>query len=285
MDDVVLVVRMNELTGRGTSARVPLTVDEIAADAAACVEAGAAAVHFHGRTRDGAGDPSAATLGATVEAVRAACDAVTYCTLGAGTQLDRHERLAMLTGAATRPEIAPVDLGTFNLDPYDVDAGRFLTEEGVYVNTVGTVRHLVEGITAAGVTPSAVCWSTGSLRLLGALCDQGTWPTPVFAELVVSDRLLVTNPASPLGVDQLLTHLPDVPCHWTAMCAGGSILPLVEHVVAAGGGLAFGLGDHPYPELGPAPTNAEVVAVVAAELRRLGRRPASPDQLRQRLAG
>ena len=64
-----------------------------------------------------------------------------------------------------------------------------------------------------------------------------------------------------------------------------SILPLVEPVISLGGGLAFGLGDHPYPEVGPAPSNAEVVAAVVARLRELGHRPAPPAALRADLAG
>lgn len=283
MADVVLVVRMNEFTQRAVSPNVPLTVDEIAEDAAACAEAGATVVHFHGRHADGSPDQTAETISDTVEAVRARCDALTYCTMGAGTPLDRHERLAMVAGATTRPDIAPVDLGSFNLDPYVADEKRFATEEGLYVNTVGTVRHLAEGVAGLGVVPSAVAWSIGSLRLLGALVDQGSWPTPLFTELVVSERLLVTNPATPLGVDQLVAHLPAAPGSWTAMCAAGSVLPLLEHVAGLGGGLAFGLGDHPYREVGASPTNAEVVAAVVERLGELGHRPATPTQLRAEL--
>ena len=278
-DGVVLVVRMNEFASREANTHVPWTPEEVAADAAACVQAGAAVVHFHGRTADGAGDSAAATLSRTVELIADACDAVTYCTLGAGTGLDRETRLATLTDAVTKPDIAPVDLGSFNLDPYDATTKRFRTEEGVYVNTVGTVRHLAEGIVAAGVVPSAVSWSIGSLRLLGALLEQGTWPVPVFAELVLSDSLLVTNPATAAGLEHLLAFLPAVDVEWTVLCAAGSILPMVDTIVAAGGGLAFGLGDHHYDGR----TNAEVVTAVAEQLDRLGRRPATPAELRARL--
>ncbi len=282
---VVLTVRLNEFAPRAPNPHVPWTPEEIAADAAACVSAGASIVHFHGRhPGTGAPDSSATTMSDTVKLIRDACDGVTYCTLGAGTDLGREERVAMLTGAATRPDLAPVDLGSFNLDPYDPVTKRFGTEEGVYVNTVGTVRHLAEGILAAGVTPVAVAWSVGSLRLLAALLDQGVWPTPVIGELVVSDRLLVTHPATPAGLQGLLAFRPEVPAPWTAMCAAGSVLPLVETVVAAGGGIAVGHGDHPYPEQGT-PTNADVVTAVAARLHDLGRRPATPDEVRARLAG
>jgi len=283
MEGVVLTVRMNEFATKTSNPNVPWTPEEIAADAAACAEAGASIVHFHGRDPGtGAPDTSASTLSDTVKLVSEACDAVTYCTLGAGTGLGREERLATLTEATTKPELAPVDLGSFNLDPYDAETKTFAIEEGVYVNTVGTVRRLTAGILAAGVVPSAVAWSVGSLRLLGALIDQGLWPTPVYSELVVSDRLLTVHPATAEGLTALLGFQPAVPTTWTVMCGAASILPLVDTVVAAGGGLAFGLGDHPYSELG-VPTNAEVVRAVVERLRALGRRPATPDEVREAL--
>lgn len=297
VEGVALTVRMNEYATRAANPHVPWTPDELADDAAACAEAGAAVVHFHGRDPStGAPDPAAETLSRTVELVRERTDAVTYCTLGAGTGMDRDARLVGLTDAATKPDVAPIDLGSFNLDPYDPGSRTFATEEGIYVNTVGTVRHLVEGVVAAGVIPVAVAWSVGSLRLLGALLDQGVWPTPVLGELVVSNRILVTNPATRAGLDGLLPFVPDAPGHWSVMCAAGSILPLVEPVVEAGLGLSFGLGDHPYTELGGptgtadpdeegdrAPTNADVVRAVVAELDHLGRRPATPAELRATL--
>ena len=283
MEGVVLTVRMNEYTSRSANPNVPWTPEELAADAAACLEAGAAIVHFHGRDpATGRPNPDASVLSDTVKLINDACNAVTYCTLGAGLDQDRETRLASLTGAATKPDLAPVDLGSFNLDPYDPTTKSFAVDEGLYVNTVGVVRHLTEGIVAAGVRPAAVVWNIGSLRLLGALLDQGLWPAPVYAELILSDRLLSVHPATPEGLETLLRFRPaGVPMTWTAICAG-DLMPLVDTVVAAGGGLSFGLGDHPYLDLG-LPTNADVIAAVVERLRLLGKRPATPDEVREQL--
>jgi 3-keto-5-aminohexanoate cleavage enzyme len=273
---------MNEFTSKDVNPHVPWSPEEIAEDAAACVAAGASIVHFHGRDHEGGQSADAGLLAETLQQISGACDAVTMCTLGAGTGAERDARLATLTDAAVRPDLAPVDLGSFNLDPYDAGTRSFRTEEGLYVNTVGTVRYLTEGILAAGVLPAAICWSVGSMRLLGALLDQGLWPARVYAELVLSERMLSVHPATPEGLEALHGFLPDRPVTWAAECSMGSVLPMVEWVVAAGGGLAFGLGDHPYGELGT-PTNAEVVAAVVGRLRDLGRRPATPDEVREAL--
>ena len=132
--------------------------------------------------------------------------------------------------------------------------------------------------------PAAVVWNIGSLRMLGALVDQGLWPTPVYAELILADRLLCAMPATKQGLDTLLQFRPDgVPMTWTAICSANTF-ELLDTIVAAGGGLSFGLGDHPYPELGM-PTNADVVAAVVERLHALGRRPATPEEVRASLAG
>ncbi len=280
MATVIITVRMNEASMREANPHVPWSPEEIAADAADCVEAGAAVVHFHGRDPvTGGADRSPAALAATVELIDGSSGAITYCNLGAGAGLDLADRLAPLAHDGPMPELAPVDLGSFNLDPFDRSTRRFATEEGVYANTVATVRGMAAGIVAAGVTPVAVAWGIGSLRLLDALVLQGAWPTPVVGELVVSDALLSTNPASPAGLGALLPFVPEVDASWSLMCALGSVLPLAELALDAGLGISVGLGDHPHTELG-APTNAELVARVVDHAVAAGHRVAGPAEAR-----
>jgi 3-keto-5-aminohexanoate cleavage enzyme len=280
MATVIITVRMNEGSMREVNPHVPWSPEEIAADAARCVDAGAAVVHFHGRDpAHGGADRSAEALATTVDLIDGSSGAVTYCNLGAGAGLDLTERLAPLDHDGPMPELAPVDLGSFNLDPFDRSARRFATEDGVYVNTVATVRGMVDGVVAAGVTPVAVAWGTGSLRLLDALVLQGAWPTPVVGELVVSDALLSTNPATPTGLGALLPFVPEVASSWSLMCALGSVLPLADAGVDAGLGVSIGLGDHPHTELG-APTNAELVERLAGHLAASGHRVAAPGEAR-----
>jgi uncharacterized protein (DUF849 family) len=280
MATVIITVRMNEGSMRDANRNVPWSAEEIAADAEACVAAGAAVVHFHGRDPvTGGADRSAEALATTVGLIDAGCGAITYCNLGAGAELDLPDRLAPLQGEGPRPELAPVDLGSFNLDPFDRGASRFAVEDRVYVNTVATVRGMVEGIVAAGVVPVGVSWGLGSLRLLDALVAQGAWPTPVVGELVVSDVLLSTNPATPEGFDALRAFVPEVAAGWSLMCGLGSVLPLVEQAADASVGVSVGLGDHPHTELG-SPSNAELVGTVVERLEARGHRVAGPVEAR-----
>lgn len=68
------------------------------------------------------------------------------------------------------------------------------------------------------------------------------------------------------------------------MCRiGGDLLDLTDVIVARGGHVAIGLGDHHYAEHG-APTNAELVARFVETGRCHGRQPASTAHVRAMLA-
>jgi uncharacterized protein (DUF849 family) len=251
--------------------------------------AGAAIVHFHARDPStGAPSTDPFLYGDTVRRIRATSDLVVMPTLGANTLPDPVDRVAALLAIAkdpeTRPDLAPIDLGSFNLDPYDPVHRRFRAEDLVYRNPVGALRYLAQVISDAGVRPVAVLWSVGSARLLGALVETAVLTEPVYAELTLSDSLLSTHPGTAKGLQAYLDFLPPGwRGEWSVLSVGGDLLPLVAPAVAAGGHIAIGLGDYPYPELG-SPTNAQVVAAVVDRLRDLGRRPASPDDVRSALA-
>jgi uncharacterized protein (DUF849 family) len=289
MDGVAIEVRINEYTMRDANPHIPWTPEEIADDAAACAEAGAAIVHFHARDPEtGAASTEAALYGETVRRIRQACDLIVMPTLGANTLPDPADRVAALLeiarDPATRPDLAPIDLGSFNLDPYDAKNRRFRAENLVYHNPVEALRYLAGAVTGGGMRPAAVLWSVGSARLLGALIDTDVLDEPVYAQLMLSESLLSTHPGTAQGLQALLDFLPSgLRGEWSVLSVGGNLLPLVGPAVEAGGHLALGLGDYPYLELG-APTNALVVAEVVRMLRALGRRPATPAEVRAALA-
>jgi uncharacterized protein (DUF849 family) len=289
MDEVVIEVRVNEYTMRDRNPHVPWSPEEIAADAAACVEAGASIIHYHARDPvTGAPSTDVGLYAATARAIRERCGAVIMPTLGAGTlpdPADRVRHIVELAGdPAARADLAPIDLGTFNLDPYDREQHDFRVDDLVYHNPVRTLLALAKAINGAGVKPMAALWSVGSVRMLEALVHRGTFTEPVYAQLTLSQTLLSTHPGTVAGMDALLQFIPaGMNVHWSVLSVGGNLLPLIGPAVEAGGHLAIGLGDYPYWELGM-PTNAQIVAEVVRMLGAMGRRPATPDAVREMLA-
>jgi uncharacterized protein (DUF849 family) len=284
---VVVEVRLNEYTLRDRNPHVPWSPAEIAADAAACRQAGAALVHFHARDPDsGAPEHAAAVYADSIRRIRAACDVLVVPTLGASTIEDPLERCAHIPVLAadprTRPDLAPLDLGSINVDAY-VRGRGFLVEDLVYRNPVRGIREQIRVIAAAGVRLETALWTVGAARLLGALLELGDLPEPTFAELIVSDLILSTHPATPRGLGALVDALPQgrrIP--WVALAAGSNVLPLLGTALQLGGGIAVGLGDWAHPDLGK-PTNAELVRETVSMLRAFGAEPASPDEARELL--
>jgi 3-keto-5-aminohexanoate cleavage enzyme len=209
-------------------------------------------------------------------------------TLGASTIPDPAQRVAhipeLAVDEATRPDFAPVDLGSFNVDPFDWESKTFRAEDIVYRTSVSGLRHEIDAITACGVGVQSVLWTVGSARCLGAFLAMGVLPSPAFAQVTLSDVMLSTHPGTVRGMQTLVEFLPrDQQVHWSVSCFGGNLLKLVTTAVESGGHVSIGLGDYPYRELGE-PTNAEVVAEVVRMVRAVGREPATPADVRDVLA-
>lgn len=292
---IVIEVRCNEYTGRDPNPNVPFSPDEIAADAAACRDAGASIVHFHARDpQSGAPAWEPEAYADVIRAIRSSTDVLVDPTLGASTVPDPGVRVAHIPvlGAdpTTRPDLAPVDLGSFNIDPYDPTTRTFRNEDLTYVTSIAGLRHEIDTIHGAGVAVQAVLWNVGSARLLGAFCDMGVLPSTVLAQITLSDGWLSSHPGSRRGLETMVEFLPtDHDIHWTASLYGGDLLDLVPAIIELGGNVSIGLGDHHYSSRrgpdGRWPTNADLVAEVAAIARAAGLEPATPDEVRTALRG
>ncbi len=288
LDKLIVEVRCNEYTSRRANPHVPFSPEEIAADAAACREAGAAILHFHAREpKSGAPAYDAACYGDSIRRIRAACDVLVNPTLGAVSVPDPKQRAAIIpalaANEATRPDLAPVDLASLNIDPWDPDERRFLVEDMIYATSVAGLREITSTIRAAGVLPQAVLWTVGSARLLGAFLELGVFSAPVAAQITLSSSLLAAHPGSVRGLNALVDFLPEnADIVWSVNNGGGNLLPLVAAAIERGGHIAIGLGDYAYPELGT-PTNAELVREVARIARGCGRELATPAEVRERL--
>ena len=293
MDKLIIDARLNEYTFREPNPNVPYSPEEIAADAEACVAAGASIVHYHAR-EPGTGAPSndTALYAETARAIRARCDALVMPTLGANTVTDLDERIghieAMAKDDATRADLVPLDLASLSLGMWREGMDEVRGDDLVYYNPIGTLKALAARAQAAGALPMAAIWNVGSLRLLEAFCTTGVLPGTIFAELFTTEGGLISgHPGTKAGLQALIDFVPpSVDCLWAAACYGANALPLAEQAIAQGGHVAIGLGDHPYLELGDEPpTNAEVVAAVVEIARRHGREIATSAETRARLAG
>ena len=285
MRKVIIEVRCNEYAMREANPHVPWTPTEIAEDAARCREAGAAMLHYHAREPEsGAPSSDPEIFAESVRRIRAASDLLITPTLGVGNVADPMERMnhivSMAQDPATRPDFAPVDSATANIDPYRSGQG-FLTEDSHFINTIGTARRQLEGLRHCVVRPEMVLWAPGGGRVLDAFVAAVFVDEPLWVGIQLSDLLLSALPATARGLTAMLEFLPrGRQLEWIALHAAGNGLPLVPTTVAMGGHVSLGLGDDPHRTLGT-PTNAEVIAEAARLVRLSGAEVATPDEARE----
>ena len=286
MQKLVIEARVNEYAMRTGTPHVPWLPHEIAADAAECQQAGAAILHFHGRLADGAPDHRYECYRDTILATRAATDLLIHPTLGYVTiDATAEQRIATIVrlaaDPATRPEFAPMDMGSTNVDWYDPATRTYTTKGLVYRNGTDTLEHFAHAIHANAMAPYLVAWNIGFTRQIGAFLDMGLLHTPAYICFCLTDGVMLAgHPGTLDGLDAHTRFLPQGHAiEWTACNFNGDLLKLTEKIITEGGHVSIGLGDYPYVEYGR-PTNAELIRRVADQARSLGREVATPEEAR-----
>ena len=107
---------------------MPITVAELAADARACVEAGAGAIHMHPRNQWGEETLDPDVINAAVREVKAACGVPVGVSTGAWIEPDHAAKLRFIA-AWTEPDYASVNVSE---DGW-LDVVRALRENGIGV--------------------------------------------------------------------------------------------------------------------------------------------------------
>src|SRR5262249_25262204 len=105
----VLQAALNGARTKRDHPAVPVTADELARDAAACVRAGAACVHLHPRDAHGRETLDPAIVDAVAEAVRAPGGAPVGVSTGAWIEPDLERRVELIR-AWRAPDFASVNL-------------------------------------------------------------------------------------------------------------------------------------------------------------------------------
>ena len=125
-------------------------------------------------------------------------------------------------------------------------------------------------------------WNVSSIRAAEAFVDADILETPLYAGIVLSESgLFAGNPGTVRGLQAMADFIPQhLQCHWSVMCVGGNLFPLVGATLERGGHLAIGLGDYPYTEIGT-PRNAELVERVVEMAHQIGREVATPSEARK----
>ncbi|MGY0389460.1 3-keto-5-aminohexanoate cleavage protein [Nocardioides sp. WG-D5] len=282
---LVIGVNVNENMGREASPHVPWTAEEIAVVAAASQAAGASVMHFHARTPDGGAAHDAASYAATVRAVRSCSDLLLAPAMAVGaTAAERFGNIgALQADPQTRIDFLAIDPGTASMDLVDPGTGDFATGDRVFATPVSDQNWFLERAMEHGLTPYLASFNLSWTRAILTHIAAGRVPEPAVVLLVLGGpEFVAAQPASVATIEAQVDALAAAPVEWLVSSHRGDVLEVADHVVARGGHLVVGTGDHPHVERG-LPTTPELVKLAAGVGRRHGRQPATPEQARQLL--
>jgi 3-keto-5-aminohexanoate cleavage enzyme len=265
--DVILTAAIvgAELT-RAHTPHLPITVREIADEAARCREAGAAVIHLHVRNDDGSNTQATERFAEVIAAIRASCDCIIQPSTGGAVGMSIDERAGPL---ACRPEMATLNCGSINFG------------DDVFINSRADIRRLALRIQAADAVPELECYEVGHIAEALALAAEGVLRGPLHFQFVLGVKGAI--PAREDVVGWMRSLVPSGST-WGVAAIGRWQQPLTELAMRLGGHARVGLEDNVYLKKDVlSEGSAPLVARAAAYARSIGRQPAAPARARQLL--
>jgi 3-keto-5-aminohexanoate cleavage enzyme len=248
---------------------VPITVEEITADARRCVDAGAAILHLHVRYADGSPAYERELNSALFAAVREACPNVVISGSTSGRVFTEIEQRAAVLDAA--PDMASLTLGSMN----------FPTQASV--NAPETIRELARRMREHNVLPELEIFDLGMADYAQYLIRRGEIRPPVYANILLGS--LGTLSASASNLTTVVRALPEGTI-WAATGIGRFQFHVNGLAIAMGGHVRVGLEDNIWmdPETKQErATNARLIERIVALARAHGREIASCGDARRML--
>src|SRR6202167_1139985 len=250
---------------------VPVTPEEMAREARAAFEAGAAVMHVHFR-QQGPGKchlPSwEPELAATImQAIRAACPGVILNESTGTRGANIAGPLACLR--AVKPEIAACNAGSLNYLKVRAD-GSWAWPPHLFDNPVEKVKAYLDVMAETGTQPEFECFDLGIVRCVGMYARNGMFEdTPKYNFVMGVESGMPADP----DLLPILKKLTVIDAPWQGTAVGReTIWPLHRRAAELGGHLRTGLEDTFYlPDGSKVGSNAKLVEMLARYAREAGR--------------
>ena len=262
---------------------VPVTPAQMASEARAAFNAGAAIMHVHLRDqRPGMGhlpswDPDVAER--IIDAIKAACPGVIINLTTGVIGPDVSGPVACIE--RIKPEIAACNAGSLNYLKIK-DNGQWAWPPHTFDNPVDKIQKMLDAMAAAGTHPEFECFDVGIVRSVAMYQKARMFDG-------VPELNFVMGVASGMPCDaDLLALLPRYAppdAVWqTTLIGRKEIWPVHQKTAELGGMLRSGLEDSFYLPSGErAPGNGAMIDALAACAERAGRGVANPEEARAML--
>lgn len=275
---------------------LPITPEQIAANALEAAEAGAAVVHIHARNPEN-GLPSSdlKLFEEIIGRIREKNQELIIClTTGGGAGMTVDERAAVVP--RFKPELASCNLGSINWGVFAI-AEKFkefkyewepamleLTKGFIFQNTFADLMKVTAIMKENGTKPEFEVYDIGHLYNCGFLLKNGYIKPPIYLQFVTG--ILGGIQSTPYDLMALHTTADRLfgagNYQWSVIGAGRQEFPMCTMGLLLGGHVRVGMEDNLYLSRGRlAQNNAELVAKMVRIMQELDLEPASPAEARE----
>jgi 3-keto-5-aminohexanoate cleavage enzyme len=288
MPPLIIEAALNGATPKSRNSNVPVSPQELASEALAAMEAGAAIVHTHIERMDMTGDAAVDRYMAAYAPVLAARpDAILWGTVATGPDVEA--RFGHYRGLAR----AGVRMGAF--DPGSVNLGTHGPDglpgaSVLYATTYRDIAWLADLHEQEKLGPAIAIYEPGWLRTTLAYEQAGRLPAGTFVKLYFGGRYNFLDgkrsnvtfglPPTEKALDAYLELLDGSSLPWAVAAIGDCVVDtgLAKLAIDRGGHVRVGLEDFGGERH---PSNLELIAEVVALAKQAGRPIATPDQAAQ----
>jgi len=279
------------------SDHLPITPDQIAEQAVAAAEAGAAILHLHARDpRDGRPTADPNVFMQFLPRIKERCGAVLNITTGGAPGMSIEQRLAAARRA--KPELTSLNMGTFNF-------GTFQAAQKIHVwkyewerpflessrnsmmrNTFAEIETIASELAGSyGTRFEFECYDVGHLYNLAWLAEQRVVEPPFFIQCIFGVLGGIGGDVENFAhMVRIADKLFGQQWHLSVLGVGRHQIPFATLSGAIGGNVRVGLEDSLHLGRGRlATSNAEQVQKIRRILEELGREIATPGEAREML--
>ena len=278
-DKVIITAALSGvLATREQCPHIPYTALEIALEAQRAYDAGAACVHIHARTDEGAPSWELETFRTIKDETRKRCPVILNFSTGT---MDDDTSAQETIIRELRPEIAALNMGTMNYAKYSAKRRAFVFDM-VFPNTFGKIERMLSAMNDAGVKPELECFDAGHTNSIWPLYDMGKLKKPTQFSFIMG--VLGGLPTS-IEAMQLQRQTIPADATWEVIGIGKEQWRLLASSLVLGGNIRVGLEDNFYLPSGEmAKSNGELVEKAVQLTRLVGREVASVDEARKLLS-
>jgi len=280
------------------SPHLPVTPDEIAAQAIEAAQAGASVLHLHARDpQTGKPTPDPEVFMRFLPRIREATDAVVNITTGGGQGMSLEDRLGAAELAS--PELCSLNMGSMNFGMYPMldryEKFRYDWEpaylessrDWIFKNTFKDIETIVERLGKGhGSKFEFECYDVSHLYTLAHFLDRKLVTPPLFVQSIFG--ILGGQGADTenlLHAKRIADKLFGDSYRWSVMASGRHQMPFITMGAINGANVRVGLEDSLYAGKGRlAASNAEQVRLIRSILEPLSLEIATPAEAREILA-